>query len=48
MTRPVHLVARGAEVEEIVHAVASAVVDARESEPGAAEPEVKDSIAQAD
>jgi malate dehydrogenase (oxaloacetate-decarboxylating)(NADP+) len=48
MTRPVHLVARGAEVEEIVHAVASAVVDARESEPGATEPVITDSIAQAD
>jgi len=48
MTRPVHLVARGAEVEEIVNAVASAVVDAREGETDATEPAVTDSIAQAD
>src|ERR1035441_4822971 len=48
MNRPVHLVARGAEVEEIVHAVAIAVVDARESEPGSTTPEVTKSIAQAD
>jgi len=33
MTRPVHLLPRGAEVEEIVNVVAIAVVDARESEP---------------
>jgi malate dehydrogenase (oxaloacetate-decarboxylating)(NADP+) len=46
MNRPVHLVARGAEVEEIVHAVAIAVVDARETEPGV--PEVTNSVAQAD
>ena len=32
MARPVHLLARGAEVEEIVNVVAIAVVDARESE----------------
>ncbi len=43
MARPVHLVARGAEVEEIVNAVAIAVVDARESE--AAVPEVTKSAA---
>lgn len=36
MARPVHLLARGAEVEEIVNVVAIAVVDARESEPIAA------------
>ena len=36
MTRPVHLVARGAEVEEIVNAVASAVVETRGEEVGAA------------
>ncbi len=32
MSRPVHLLARGAEVEEIVNVVAIAVVDARETE----------------
>jgi malate dehydrogenase (oxaloacetate-decarboxylating)(NADP+) len=36
MTRPVHLVARGAEVEEIVNAVASAVVETSGDEVGAA------------
>ncbi len=35
MSRPVHLLARGAEVEEIVNVVAVAVVDARESEVSA-------------
>jgi malate dehydrogenase (oxaloacetate-decarboxylating)(NADP+) len=35
MSRPVHLLARGAEVEEIVSVVAVAVVDARESEVAA-------------
>jgi malate dehydrogenase (oxaloacetate-decarboxylating)(NADP+) len=35
MSRPVHLLARGAEVEEIVSVVAVAVVDARESEVSA-------------
>jgi malate dehydrogenase (oxaloacetate-decarboxylating)(NADP+) len=48
MTRPVHLLARGAEVEEIVNAAAIAVVDARESEPGATRPESRSSLAQAD
>ncbi len=48
MTRPVHLLARGAEVEEIVNVVAIAVVDARESEPGATTPEVTNTLAQAD
>ena len=33
MSKPVHLVARGAEVEEIVSAAALAVVDAQEMEP---------------
>src|SRR5208282_4020902 len=37
MARPVHLLARGAEVEEIVNVVAIAVVDAREGEPTALE-----------
>ena len=46
MARPVHLLARGAEVEEIVNVVAIAVVDARESEPiGQTEIEI---VAQAD
>jgi malate dehydrogenase (oxaloacetate-decarboxylating)(NADP+) len=48
MNRPVHLLSRGAEVEEIVNAVAIAVVDARETEPGATTPEITDSLAQAD
>jgi len=48
MTRPVHLLARGAEVEEIVNVVAIAVVDARESEPGAANQERTNSVAKAD
>ena len=46
MTRPVHLLPRGAEVEEIVNVVAIAVVDARESE--LVMPEVTKSIARAD
>ena len=48
MTRPVHLLARGAEVEEIVNVVAIAVVDARESEPVAATPAISEPVAQAD
>ncbi|MBZ5667129.1 MAG: NADP-dependent malic enzyme [Acidobacteriia bacterium] len=48
MARPVHLVARGAEVEEIVNAAAVAVVDARESEPGASTREITGSLARAD
>jgi malate dehydrogenase (oxaloacetate-decarboxylating)(NADP+) len=48
MTKPVHLLARGAEVEEIVNVVAIAVVDARESEPGAFSPDIKNTLAQAD
>ena len=32
MSKPVHLVARGAEVEEIVNVAAIAVVDAQETE----------------
>ena len=47
MTRPVHLLPRGAEVEEIVNVVAIAVVDARETEPGATLPEIT-KVAQAD
>ena len=48
MSRPVHLLARGAEVEEIVNVVAIAVVDARESEPTTALPEITKAVAQAD
>ena len=48
MNRPVHLLARGAEVEEIVNVVAIAVVDARESDPGSAVRDVAGSLAQAD
>jgi malate dehydrogenase (oxaloacetate-decarboxylating)(NADP+) len=44
MTRPVHLLPRGAEVEEIVNVVAIAVVDARESEPATATPEIVKSL----
>jgi len=47
MARPVHLLARGAEVEEIVNVVAIAVVDAREGEPPATL-EIKKAVAQAD
>jgi malate dehydrogenase (oxaloacetate-decarboxylating)(NADP+) len=48
MARPVHLLARGAEVEEIVNVVAIAVVDARETEPITAAAEIKKAVAQAD
>ena len=44
MTRPVHLLPRGAEVEEIVNVVAIAVVDARESDPSTATPEISKSL----
>lgn len=40
MARPVHLLARGAEVEEIVNVVAIAIVDARDGEPVTAKPEI--------
>jgi len=39
MSKPVHLLARGAEVEEIVNVTAIAVVDAQESTPAVPEPE---------
>lgn len=48
MTRPVHLLPRGAEVEEIFNAVAMAVVDARQTELTAKLPEIEKSVAQAD
>ena len=48
MTKPVHLLARGAEAEEIVNVVAIAVVDARESEPGNLVPDVANAVVQAD
>jgi len=48
MARPVHLLARGAEVEEIVNVVAIAVVDARETEPATAAAEITKAVAQAD
>ena len=48
MSRPVHLLARGAEVEEIVNVVAIAVVDAREREATSATPEITESLAQGD
>ncbi len=48
MARPVHLLARGAEVEEIVNVVAIAVVDAREGEPSAATHEVVAALTPAD
>ena len=44
MARPVHLLARGAEVEEIVNVVAIAVVDARETELNPAMPDIAKSI----
>ena len=44
MSRPVHLLARGAEVEEIVNVVAVAVVDAREREAATAIPEVTEAV----
>jgi len=47
MSRPVHLLARGAEVEEIVNVVAIAVVDARERETVTAT-DTTASLAQAD
>jgi malate dehydrogenase (oxaloacetate-decarboxylating)(NADP+) len=48
MARPVHLLARGAEVEEIVNVVAIAVVDARETELTAVIPEIAKAVARAD
>jgi malate dehydrogenase (oxaloacetate-decarboxylating)(NADP+) len=48
MSRPVHLLARGAEVEEIVNVVAVAVVDARETELATAAPETKEAVVPAD
>jgi len=47
MARPVHLLARGAEVEEIINVVAIAVVDARETEP-VVPVEITKAVAQAD
>ena len=46
MSRPVHLLARGAEVEEIVNVAAIAVVDAHESESATATVEVPVLVAQ--
>jgi malate dehydrogenase (oxaloacetate-decarboxylating)(NADP+) len=43
MSRPVHLLARGAQVEEIVSVVAIAVVDARETDLATAIPEIQES-----
>jgi malate dehydrogenase (oxaloacetate-decarboxylating)(NADP+) len=48
MARPVHLLARGAEVEEIVNVVAIAVVDAQGAELPTVKPKIEKSIAQAD
>jgi len=48
MARPVHLLSRGAEVEEIVNVVAIAVVDARESEPITTTPKITKAVVQAD
>ena len=48
MSRPVHLLARGAEVEEIVNAAAIAVVDAQETELATHAPETVISPAVAD
>jgi malate dehydrogenase (oxaloacetate-decarboxylating)(NADP+) len=41
MSKPVHLVPRGAEVEEIVNVTAIAVVDAQESGPSMGVPEAE-------
>jgi malate dehydrogenase (oxaloacetate-decarboxylating)(NADP+) len=46
MSRPVHLLPRDAEVEEIVNAVAIAAVDSREAELPAGE--IESSMVQAD
>jgi len=48
MNRPVHLVARGAEVEEIVNACAIAVVGAREFEPETETAKTAGSLVHAD
>jgi malate dehydrogenase (oxaloacetate-decarboxylating)(NADP+) len=48
MTRPVHLLPRGAEVEDIVSVVAIAVVDAREMESATRTPAITESVALAD
>ena len=48
MSRPVHLLARGAEVDEIVSIVAIAVVDARVTDPAPAIPESEESGVPAD
>ena len=48
MTQPVHLLPRDAEVEEIVNAVAIAVVDAREPESAPVMPEIASPVPQAD
>jgi malate dehydrogenase (oxaloacetate-decarboxylating)(NADP+) len=48
MSRPVHLLARGAEMEEIVSVVAIAVVDARETDLAPAIPEIEKSGVPAD
>ncbi len=48
MSRPVHLLARGAEVEEIVNVVAIAVVDAHETEEATATPEITEAAVPAD
>jgi malate dehydrogenase (oxaloacetate-decarboxylating)(NADP+) len=48
MTRPVHLLPRGAEVEDIVNVVAIAVVDARELEPARETPETARTLVPAD
>jgi malate dehydrogenase (oxaloacetate-decarboxylating)(NADP+) len=48
MSRPVHLLPRGAEVEEIVNVAAIAVVDAQETELAAHIPEFAQPFAAAD
>jgi malate dehydrogenase (oxaloacetate-decarboxylating)(NADP+) len=48
MARPVHLLARGAEVEEIVSVVALAVLDARDGEPAMGKMEMAKSLMPAD
>jgi malate dehydrogenase (oxaloacetate-decarboxylating)(NADP+) len=48
MSTPVHLLARGAEVEEIVNVAAIAVVDAQENETTARRPQLAEPVGTGD
>jgi malate dehydrogenase (oxaloacetate-decarboxylating)(NADP+) len=48
MSKPVHLLARGAEVEEIVNVAAIAVVDAQENETSARRPQLAEPVGAGD